>query len=153
MDLDKSMIGIASKPYSAEVKKEHVIQFAQAIGDDNPLYKDETYANTTAYEGVTVPPTFLVALGSNAEFPLTLDFKRMLHGEQEFIYHLPVRIGDKLNCTMTVTDVYDRVGKSGTMQFLVLDTNMTTEDGKLAAVARNTIIYRPAPKTKEDKIK
>lgn len=146
MNLDKSMIGIASKPYSAVIERQHVTQFAQAIGDDNLLYDNETYAKTTAYEGITIPPTFLVALGSNAEFPLNLDFKRMLHGEQEFFYHHPVRIGDKLDCTMTVTDVYDRVGKSGTMQFLVLDTNMTTEDGTLVAVSRNTIIYRPVLK-------
>lgn len=146
MDLDKSMIGIASKSYSAVIEREHVTQFAKAISDDNPLYENESYAKTTAYKGITVPPTFLVALGSNAEFPLKLDFKRMLHGEQEFIYHHPVRIGDRLDCTMTVMDVYDRVGKSGTMQFLVLDTNMTTEDGTLVAVSRNTIIYRPVPK-------
>ncbi len=146
MDLDKSMIGIASKPYIAEIDRERVTLFAQAIGDENPLYFDETYANDTAYKGVTVPPTFLVALGSSVELPLKLDFKRMLHGEQEFIYHHPVRIGDRLECTMAVTDVYDRVGKSGTMQFLVLDTEMKKEDGVLAAVARNTIIYRPAKK-------
>ena len=144
MDLDKKMIGIASKPYCAVIEQEHVTRFAQAIGDANPLYSDENYAKNTAYEGITVPPTFLVALGSNAEFPLELDYKRMLHGDQEFIYHHPVRIGDTLTCTMHVTDVYDRIGKSGTMQFLVLDTNMATADGKLVAVARNTIIYRPA---------
>lgn len=149
MDLDKSMIGIASKPYIEEVDRERVTRFAQAIGDENPLYFDETYAADTAYEGLTVPPTFLVALSSNAEFPLKLDFKRMLHGEQEFIYHQPVRIGDRLECTMAVTDVYDRVGKSGTMQFLVLDTEIKTEDGVLAAVSRNTIIYRPAKKGAE----
>ncbi|WOV84879.1 MaoC family dehydratase N-terminal domain-containing protein [Sporosarcina jeotgali] len=146
MDLDKSMIGISSNPYIAEIDREHVTRFAQAIGDENPLYFDETYANDTAYKGVSVPPTFLVALGSSVELPLKLDFKRMLHGEQEFIYHQPVRIGDRLECTMAVTDVYDRVGKSGTMQFLVLDTEMKKEDGVLAAVARNTIIYRPAQK-------
>lgn len=146
MNLDKSMIGIASEPYRAQVEQHHVAQFAQAIGDHNPLYTDSTYAKTTAYKEITVPPTFLIALGSHAEFPLKLDFKRMLHGEQEFIYHSPVRIGDHLHCTMTVSDLYERVGKSGTMQFLVLDTNMTAEDGTLVAVSRNTIIYRPAQK-------
>ncbi|MDW0108833.1 MaoC family dehydratase N-terminal domain-containing protein [Sporosarcina aquimarina] len=146
MDLDKSMIGIASEPYVAQIDPERVMKFAQAIGDDNPLYSDETYAADTAYQGITVPPTFLISLGSSAKFPLELDFRRMLHGEQEFIYHHPVRMGDTLDCTMKVTDVYDREGKSGTMQFLVLDTEMKKEDGTLAAVARNTIIYRPAPK-------
>ena len=146
MDLTKNMVGIASKPYTAKVEREQVTRFAQAIGDNNLLYSDETYAANTAYEGITVPPTFLVALGSDAEFPLELDYRRMLHGEQEFFYHHPVRIGDELHCTMTVTDVYNRVGKSGTMQFLVLDTEMKKEDGTLVAIARNTIIYRPVSK-------
>ncbi len=151
MDLDKSMIGIASPPYQAVIEREHVTRFAEAVGDSNPLYFDGDYAETTAYGGLTVPPTYLIALGSNAEFPLKLDFRRMLHGEQEFIYHQPIRIGDRLECTMTVTDVYERTGKSGTMQFLVLDTEMKTEEGGLAAVTRNTIIYRPAWKERPEK--
>lgn len=56
MNLDKSMIGIASEPYRAQVEQHHVAQFAQAIGDHNPLYTDSTYAKTTAYKEITVPP-------------------------------------------------------------------------------------------------
>lgn len=149
MDIDRTMIGLKSRPYTAEVNREHAAAFAAAIGDDNPLYSDEQYAGDTAYKGTTVPPTYLIALGGDGELPIQLDYRRMLHGEQEFIYHRPVRYGDRLECTMSVTDIYEREGKSGTMQFLVLDTEMKDEEGQLAAITRNTIIYRPAQNKEE----
>src|SRR5690625_6228024 len=59
--------------------------------------------------------SFPVALTSEGgELPLDLDMKRMLHGEQEFIYERVIHAGDKLHCQMTVTDLRSeerRVGK------------------------------------------
>lgn len=147
MDIDQSMIGLRSKPYTAVAEKEKARQFAEAIGDLNPLYKDEGYASQTVYGETTIPPTFLIALGNNAELPIRLDVRRMLHGEQAFIYHRPVRYGEKLECTMSVADIYEKDGKSGPMQFLVLDTEMKDENGQLVAVSKNTIVYRPATKS------
>lgn len=146
MDIDRSMIGLSSKPYTAVAEQEKARRFAEAIGDPNPLYEDESYAGQTVYGETTVPPTFLIALGNNAELPIRLDVRRMLHGEQAFIYHRPVRFGEKLVCTMSVADIYEKEGKSGAMQFLVLDTEMKDENGQLVAVSKNTIVYRPAKK-------
>lgn len=144
MDIDKTMIGLKSQSFTVEPKREHARQFADAIGDPNPIYSDEHYAKGTVYGETTVPPTYLIALGNGGELPIQLDYRRMLHGEQEFLYHRPVRFGEQLECTMSVADLYEREGKSGPMQFLVLDTEMKDEQGALAAVSRNTIIYRPA---------
>ncbi len=144
MDLNKSVIGLTSEPYIFEVENRHVRQFSTAIGDENLLYKDEKYAEASAYEGVIVPPTFPVAMNEgDVELPLELDHRRMLHGEQEFIYYQPIRPGDRLLCQMKVSDLYDREGKSGKMQFLVLDTEMKDEEGELVCVSRMNIIYRP----------
>src|SRR5690625_15763 len=89
--------------------------------------------------------SFPVALTSEGgELPLDLDMKRMLHGEQEFIYERVIHAGDKLHCQMSVADLYEKEGKSGTMQFLVLDTEMKDENNKLVVTSRMNIIYRPA---------
>ena len=145
MNLDKSIIGLEGSPFSVEVEKRHIRQFANAIGDPNPLYTDEEYAKNTFYEGIIVPPTFLIALSSEGDqIPLKLDEKRMLHGEQEFIYHRPIRLGDRLICQSKVADLYEKEGNSGKMQFLVLDTEFKDEDGELVAISRVNIIYRPA---------
>ena len=145
MNLDKSIIGLEGSPFSVEVEKRHILQFANAIGDPNPLYTDEEYAKNTFYEGIIVPPTFLIALSSEGnQLPLKLDEKRMLHGEQEFIYHRPIRLGDRLICQSKVADLYEKEGNSGKMQFLVLDTEFKDEDGELVAISRMNIIYRAA---------
>ena len=44
MDLDQSLIGLTGPQYVFEVEKRHIRQFAEAIGDSNPLYVDEEYA-------------------------------------------------------------------------------------------------------------
>lgn len=143
MELDKSMIGLTSEPYTFEIENRHVKQFREAIGDDNPLYSDETYASESLFKGIIVPPTFPVAMNDgNVSVPIELDHRRMLHGEQEFIYHQSIRPGDILHCQMKVSDLYDREGKSGKMQFLVLDTEMKNEAGELVCISRMNIIYR-----------
>ncbi|MFB5281756.1 MaoC family dehydratase N-terminal domain-containing protein [Peribacillus sp. Hz7] len=143
MDLDKSMIGLTGSPFVFEVEKRHIRQFAEAIGDRNPLYVDEEYAANSSYGGIIAPPTFPIAISAEAgDLPIQLDERRMLHGEQEFIYHRPIRPGDRLNCQTKVTDLYEREGKSGMMQFLVLDTEITDTVGKLVAISRTNIIYR-----------
>lgn len=144
MDLDQSVIGLTSEPYQFEVEKRHVRQFFTAIGDENKLYQDEEYAKRSAYNGLVVPPTFPVAMNNgDVALPLKLDHRRMLHGEQEFIYYQPIRPGDRLHCQMKVSDLYNREGKSGKMQFLVLDTEMKNSEDELVCISRMNIIYRP----------
>lgn len=146
VDLHKNMIGLTSKPYVVEVEKGHIRRFAQAIGDNNPLYVDEELANGSIYEGIVAPLTFPIALTvEQNELPLELDTRRMLHGEQGFSYHRMLRPGDRLTCQMKVADIYEKEGSQGIMQFLVLDTEMKDEQGELVVVSRTNIIYRPLP--------
>lgn len=150
MELDRSLIGLKGEAFTFDVEKRHILQFAEAIGDDNPLYVDEEYAAKTVYGGIIAPPTFPVAIGpgSGGDIDLPLDYNRMLHGEQEFIYSRPIRLGDRLYCQMKVADVYERQGKSGKMQFLVLDTEMKDEAGEMVVISRTNIIYRSLANSK-----
>lgn len=150
MDLDQSLIGLTGPQYVFEVEKRHIRQFAEAIGDSNPLYVDEEYAKSTIYGGIIAPPSFPVAIGADSGqgVELPLDYSRMLHGEQEFIYHRPIRAGDSLSCQMKVTDVYEKEGKNGPMQFLVMDTEMKDQEGELVVISRTNIIYRAVASSK-----
>ncbi|MCH6267293.1 MaoC family dehydratase N-terminal domain-containing protein [Bacillus sp. FJAT-50051] len=147
MNLDKSMVGVKGELFTFEVEKRHIRQFAQAIGDGNPLYTDQEFAEQTFYGGLIAPPTFPIAIGSEGGgLPIKLDERRMLHGEQEFIYYRPIRSGDCLSCQIKVSDLYEKEGRSGTMQFLVIDTEMKDEAGNMVAISRMNIVYRPLPK-------
>lgn len=143
MDLTKEMIGQKSSPYEFTVESRHARQFRQAIGDDNPIYSDPAYAEESAYGEMILPLTFPVAMsGEGVDFPIELDYKRMLHGEQEFIYQQPIRVGDTLTCQMKVHDIYEKEGKKGKMQFLVLDTEVHNTEKELVCISRMNIIYR-----------
>ena len=144
MELDH-LKGLTGAEFIFEVEKRHIRQFAEAIGDINPLYVDEEFAAKTSYGGIIAPPTFPIAIGqdSGENLDLGLEQKRMLHGEQEFIYSRPIRSGDRLHCQMKVSNVYEREGRNGKMQFLILDTEMKDGSGEMVVISRTNIIYRP----------
>ena len=43
------------------VEPGHILTFARAIGDDNPVYRDEEAALAAGLGGIIAPPTFVVA--------------------------------------------------------------------------------------------
>ncbi len=43
------------------VEASHIMMFARAVGDPNPLYHDEDYAKGTEAGGIIAPPTFAQA--------------------------------------------------------------------------------------------
>lgn len=140
------LIGKTGKPFTFKVEQRHIRQFAQAIGDTNPLYTDEEYAKNTPHKGLIAPLTFPVAVtpdNENDALDLGLDYRRMLHGEQQFIYTRPIRVGEMLYCQMKVTDVYEKEGKNGMMEFILFDTEIKDENGGHIVTSRTNIVYRP----------
>jgi hypothetical protein len=49
--------------------------------------------------------------------------RMILHGEQEFVYHRPARVGDVLVGTGRVADVYEKASSSAVMEFYVTETS------------------------------
>jgi hypothetical protein len=90
---DKSLIGRSLGTATTEVEKGRLRFFAKAIGETNPVYTDEKAAQAAGHRSLPVPPTFLTCLeGDGRELLDTLkilnfDLGRILHAEQEFIYH------------------------------------------------------------------
>ena len=143
MNVTKEHIGLTTERYKVDIEKGHIRRFCQAIGDTNPLFVDEEQASKSAYGSIIAPLTFPIALSDeSAKLPLELDVRRMLHGEQEFIYYKPLRPGESYTAQMKVTDIYEREGKSGNMQFIVLDTELRDDNDELAVISRTNIIYR-----------
>lgn len=44
---------------------------------------------------------------------LKLDRSRVLHGEQEYVYRRPLRIGDRIVARSRIAEDYEKVGKRG----------------------------------------
>ena len=53
------------------VEAGHIMMFARAIGDDNPIYRDAAYAAATDVGGIIAPPTFVQASAHyDPDYPL-----------------------------------------------------------------------------------
>jgi len=143
------MIGRVLSTGSATVKAEHIAAFARALGDDNPLYLDPAAAKEGPFGAVVAPPTYPIAFmieamsgGAGAFQELGLNFMTLVHGEQEFEYARPIRAGETLTLTGRISDIYEKAGSSGIMDFVVMETEATDAGGKLVFFSRNTLISR-----------
>ena len=54
----RAVVGVESDPITYEVEKGAIVKFAQAIGDNNPIFNNEEAARDSAYGGIIAPPTF-----------------------------------------------------------------------------------------------
>ena len=141
--ISREHIGRSSKPITIEVEKSHIRRFADAIGDDDPVYRDESAARAAGHARIPAPPTFAAALRPNdAREGLDVDWAKVLHGEQEFTYERPLYAGDVVTLTQRIADIYDKSGKSGTMDFLVLETEGRSDGGALLFTARSVVVVK-----------
>jgi hypothetical protein len=128
----KAKIGWEGPESEAPVEAGHVRRFTQAIGDPNPRWGEE------------VPPTFLVAFGSETpRLPEALEYgKGWLNGGNRFQYLGPVKIGDTIRVKSRLVDAYEKQGGSGNLLFLVFEAEYRNQHDRVVAIARNTAIRR-----------
>ena len=76
-----------------------------------------------------------------ARSAVKLDYRRLLHGEQEFEYLAPIRPGDVLTFRSRTREVFEKQGKrGGKMLFIVGETEFRNQRGAVVAYSRNTVI-------------
>lgn len=144
MEVDRSFIGTAGEPFVVEVEKGAIQRFAEAIGDDQPLYRDEAYARRLGHAGVVAPPTFPASFRPPTRQPwlLSLDEGRILAGEQYFRYARPIVAGDVLHCQLHLVDIEEKEGRSGKMHLLVQELRAVAADGTTVVTNGRVIVYR-----------
>jgi hypothetical protein len=129
----QAKIGTTGEERVSVVEAGHVRRFCEAIGDDDPRWREEA------------PPTFVVALGSGG-LPLeeALRYGRggVLNGGNRFEYFEPIRIGDTITARTRLVDVYEKRGSGGGLLFLISETEYVNQHGRLAVRARGTAIRR-----------
>jgi N-terminal half of MaoC dehydratase len=132
VDRLRARIGVAAPPTEATVEAGHLKRFVEAIGDPNPRWTKEA------------PPTFLVALA-----PVSLHMaeaeeygRGWLNGGNRFEYFEPANVGDRITATGRVADVYEKTGASGSLLFIIFETEYVNQHGRLVARLRGTGIRR-----------
>lgn len=145
MALDPAYVGHlfpATPPYL--VGREKIREFATAIGAMDPIYHDPDAAKAFGHPDVIAPPTFPIVITAAvieqliAHPGLGLDFSRVVHGDQRYTYHRPVRAGDCLICAGRIAEITERGGH----QFLTVRTEIKTDLDELVATAQTKLVIR-----------
>jgi len=145
MAINPDFVGKAfppSDPY--EVSRVKLAEFADAIGDHNPVYRDRSAAQEAGFPDVIAPPTFpiVISMASSAralaEPGLNVNYAMVVHGEQRFEYARPLRAGDVVTAQVTISDIRD-VGRNSLM---TTTTQISTVDGEHVCTAYSTLVER-----------
>jgi len=147
MPVNKDFVGRtfpATKPY--EVSRVKIAEFANAIGDPSPVYRDRDAAAAAGYPDVIAPPTFpivvTVAASSSVvgDPALGINYAMVVHGEQRFEYSRPLRAGDVVTAESTIENIRE-VGRN---VMLTTRTEVRTVAGEHVVTAFSTIVERGA---------
>jgi len=143
------------------VEAGHIMMFARALGDENPIYRDGEQA--AAAGGVIAPPTFIIAAaqfdpdygarpkpgqpwkGSGKEptgAPAAAEGGGTgLYAEQHFEYHRPMRPGDVLTGESFPGKQWEKVSQwAGTLKFNETVTEWRDPDGELVVTSRKVLV-------------
>ncbi|RFU23346.1 FAS1-like dehydratase domain-containing protein [Geodermatophilus marinus] len=145
MALDTGLVGRSYPPSAVyEVGREKIAEFAAAVGATDAVHTDAAAARAAGHPDVVAPPTFaivvtLAAAGAVVRDPdVDLDYSRVVHGEQRFTHHRPIRAGDRL----VATPVVEAVRSVGGNDLLTTRVDVATEGGEPVCSATSMLVVR-----------
>ncbi|MGD1108781.1 MAG: (3R)-hydroxyacyl-ACP dehydratase subunit HadC [Mycobacterium sp.] len=125
-----------------EVGREQVRAFARAAKYDNPAYFDEAAAAALGYQTLVAPLTFVSIFAKliQDDFFRNVDVglatMQIVQVDQQFIYHRPMLVGDKLFGRMDVESVNERFGAD----IVVTKNTCSNEQGEVILSAYTTLM-------------
>jgi acyl dehydratase len=137
-------VGKTYPPFEYEVGREKIREYANAVGETNPVFHDPQAAKSAGFANVVAPPMFCVVYSAGAMGPAILDpelginLMMMVHGGQEFEWGTPVVAGDRITTTAKIKDIYDKKD----MKFYVFESESKNQDGDTTVKATWTNIVR-----------
>ncbi len=157
MAIDKRHLGRRYGPYRFVVGLEQVRDFVAATGGGvpghvfssppqsfHPWTWDEDAARASPHGGLVAPPTFAATFAIQpfavacSDPELAVNVLRLVHGDQEFEFLEPVRAGDVLVTTGTITRIQER----GNLDFLEVTTETVNQHGRSVVRGVWTAIVR-----------
>ena len=157
------VVGLPTGKATIDIERGPISQFATSVTDTNPIYRDRSAATKAGFDHIPVPPTYFFSGATFwGAFPeeqpadanpgrnptmevigkLMANGGIVLHGEQEFTYHQPIVVGDRIQSEGKVVDLYEKPAGDKTMTFLVTENEYRNQDGELVLTARMNLIHR-----------
>ncbi len=147
MALDRELVGRSYPPSAVyEVGRSKIAEFATAVGAADPVHTEPEAARAAGHADVIAPPTFAIVVSLEAAMTVLedpdvgLDYSRVVHGEQRFDHHRPIRAGDRLVATTTIDAARTVAGND----LLTARVDLATEDGEAVCTATSMLVARGA---------
>ena len=138
----RQAVGVDPEPATHLVEAGAVKRFAEAIGDPNPVFNDETAARDTRHGGLIASPLFLRSMGSGPDMlKFESPYPGLVDGGGEWEFFEPVRVGDSITTVARITDLKERSGSLGAMLIVAWEVSYANQLGAVAAKQRGTFIY------------
>jgi hypothetical protein len=116
------------------VGREKLREFAKATLLDEPLLGEDVVAPTTFPVVIQEQSLKLVITDPEAG----LDFSRVVHGEQRFVYTRPIVAGDELTSELSVASIKTLGGN----QMITFNTEIFDAQNQLVCTAISTLVVR-----------
>lgn len=151
------------------VEASHILMFARAIGDDNPIYQDEAYARSTEVGHIIAPPTFVQASAQfDPDYHLRLKTGQPwfgsggratglpegtkpassggLHAEQHYEYHRHPKPGDILKGIRRQGKTWEKdSARAGKLMFTETIIEYRDQNNELVVTARSVGVRTERP--------
>jgi acyl dehydratase len=142
MPVDPPATGRVYPTQAYEVSREKIREFADAIGERNPIHRDTEAAKALGHAEVIAPPTFAM-IPVLREFDVLMDdlgivYARVIHANQRFVHVRPIRAGDQLRTTTTL----DTVRSVGGNDLLGIRCEVESSTGERICTATATLLVR-----------
>ena len=124
------------------VGREKISEFLAAKMAAGSNYLEEAKAN--GHQDVVAPPTFPVVIQEHSlkmvlsDPEAQLDFSRVVHGDQRFVFERPIVAGDELTSELSVASVKSLGGN----HMVTFNTEIFDAADKLVCTAISTLVVR-----------
>jgi hypothetical protein len=144
--------GAITGPATVQIERGRIRFFAQVLGETSPLYTDVDAARSAGHPDLAAPPSFFMVIealanaqiqqrGCQSAFDLVgCDMRYLLHGDEHYAYDGLIYAGDEVSMTTAVVDFYDK--KGGTMEFVILESQIAHPDRGVLVRARRTLLHK-----------
>ena len=142
----RSRIGktwVPSEPFfNTEVTVDAIRHFVDGIGDVNPLFRDEVYAQNTRYGGLVAPPCFLYSVYWPRGYGANMPGIHGWHSGNEWEWFKPLRKGDKITYSVTLTDIQEKKSRMAGRTFISYDvTEFRNQNKELLSKVKGWTVW------------
>jgi len=148
IEINPRIVGKEYPAFVVTVERGKIKEFARAIGDLDPHYLDDEIGRASPWGDLIAPPTFPITFRDEAAdaaallADLGVDISRVLHGEQQFEIHRPIRPSETFICRTKVVDLYEKTGRSGPMAFVVRETVIVDRANEIVGTMKHVTVIR-----------